>query len=84
MELRQGGESADWFFLAMAEWQMGDKDAARVWYDKAVNWMDTKQSDNEELLRFRAEAADLLGLAQPAKEQSAPASESPPQTEDDQ
>ena len=84
MELRQGGDSADWFFLAMAEWQMGDKDAARVWYDKAIDWMDTKQSDNEELFRFRAEAAQLLGLAQPAKEESTPASESPPRTEDDQ
>ena len=27
MELRKGGDSNDWFFLAMAHWQLGDKDA---------------------------------------------------------
>jgi tetratricopeptide (TPR) repeat protein len=30
MELRAGGNPADWHFLAMAEWQLGNKDAARV------------------------------------------------------
>ena len=25
MELTNGGESGDWFFLAMAHWQLGDK-----------------------------------------------------------
>lgn len=27
MELRQGGSSADWFFLAIAQWQLGIQDA---------------------------------------------------------
>src|SRR5262249_38530501 len=40
MELRQGGDSNDWFFLAMAHWQLGQKDKAREWYDRAVRWMD--------------------------------------------
>jgi WD40 repeat protein len=62
MELRQGGDSADWFFLAMAHWQLGDKDQARRWYDKAVAWMEKHQPKNEELRRFRAEAAELIGL----------------------
>ena len=34
MELRKGGDSLDWFFLAMAHWQLGDKDEARKWYDQ--------------------------------------------------
>jgi tetratricopeptide (TPR) repeat protein len=62
MELGEGGNSFDWFFLAMAHWQLGEKDKARQWYDRAVQWMDKNQPKNEELRRFRAEAAELLGL----------------------
>jgi tetratricopeptide (TPR) repeat protein len=62
MELGKGGESFDWFFLAMTHWQLGDKVEARKWYDQAVAWMDKNQPENEELRRFRAEAAELLGV----------------------
>ena len=62
MELRKGGDSTDWFFLAMAHWQLGDKPQARSWYDKAVQWMEKNQPKDEELIRFRAEAAALLGV----------------------
>ena len=46
----------------MAHWQLGDKPQARSWYDKAVPWMEKNQPKNEELVRFRAEAAALLGV----------------------
>ena len=62
MELRKGGDSFDWFFLAMAHWQLGDKGEARKWYDRAVVWLEKNQPGNEELLRFRAEAEQLLGV----------------------
>jgi tetratricopeptide (TPR) repeat protein len=62
MELRKGGDSFDWFFLAMAHWQLGDKDKSREWHDWAVQWMDKNQPTNDELRRFRAEAAELLEL----------------------
>jgi tetratricopeptide (TPR) repeat protein len=62
MELRKGGDSSDWFFLAMARWQLGDKDGARESYDQAVKWMETNAPENKELIRFRAEAAELLGV----------------------
>jgi hypothetical protein len=26
MELRNGGDSFDWFFLAMANWQLGERE----------------------------------------------------------
>ena len=52
----------DWFFLAMAHWQLSEKDKAREFYDRAVQWMDKNQPTNEELLRFRAEAAEQLGV----------------------
>jgi tetratricopeptide (TPR) repeat protein len=63
MALREGGDSGDWFFIAMARWQLGEKDAAREWYDKAVKWMEKNAPRSEELTRFRNEAAALLGAA---------------------
>ncbi len=68
MELRQGGDSFDWFFLAMAEEQLGHKDEARKWHGKAVEWMDKNRAKNDQLVRFRAEAEQLLGVTQPNPE----------------
>jgi Tfp pilus assembly protein PilF len=62
MQLSQGGRSEDWFFLAMAHWHLGDKRVSRSWYNKAVEWMKQNQPHNEELCRFRSEAAPLLGV----------------------
>jgi hypothetical protein len=62
MELRKGGDSFDWFFLAMANWQLGKKEEARKLYDKAVQWMDKNQPKDEELRRFRGEAEESLGI----------------------
>ena len=62
MQLIKGGNSMDWFFLAMAYQQLGEKEKARQWYDRAVQWMDKNQPKNEELRRFRREAAELLGV----------------------
>ena len=65
MELSAGGSSIDWFFLAMAHWQLGNEDEARQWYERAVKWMEEFQAADKELQRFRAEAEELLGcLAQ--------------------
>jgi len=62
MELRKSGDSNDWFFLAMAHWQLGDQDKVHKWYDRSVQWMDKNQPTNEELRRIRMEAAELLEL----------------------
>jgi hypothetical protein len=62
MQLGKGGNSGDWFFLAMTAWQEDNKEEARTWYDKAVRWMEQNAPRNEELQRFRAEAAALLGI----------------------
>ena len=62
MELRSVGDASDWLFLAMAHWQLKHTEEARRWYDKGTAWMEKKNSDDEELLRFRAEAAELLGI----------------------
>jgi hypothetical protein len=46
----------------MAHWQVGNKEQARKWYGRAVEWADKNQPANAQLLCFRAEAAELLGL----------------------
>ncbi len=61
MKLRKGGDSADWFFLAMAHWHLGDRNQARRWYGQAVQWMEKNRPEDQELRGFRAEAAELLG-----------------------
>ena len=66
MDLRNGGDAFNWFFLAMAYWQLDNKDEARKQFEKSVEWMDKNQPKNEELLRFCAEAAELLGISEPA------------------
>jgi eukaryotic-like serine/threonine-protein kinase len=62
MELRAGGDSSDWFFLAMLNWRRGDKEQARKWFDVSRAWTAKFAPKSEENLRFRAEAAAMLGL----------------------
>jgi serine/threonine protein kinase/TPR repeat protein len=70
IELRKGGDAIDCFFIAMAEQKSARPDEARKWYDKALEWMKAKAPRNKELIRFRAEAAETLGL--PPAEKSEP------------
>jgi serine/threonine protein kinase/Flp pilus assembly protein TadD len=50
------------FFLAMAHWQLGEKELARKEYEQAIEWMEKHQRQDEDLQRFRAEAETLLGI----------------------
>jgi Flp pilus assembly protein TadD len=61
-----GGGGADWFFLAMSHWQLGDKKEAERWYHQAAQWMEKYKPDDPEYRRFRTEAANLLGLKAPS------------------
>jgi tetratricopeptide (TPR) repeat protein len=63
IKLRPGGSSADGFFLAQACWRLGQRDQARAWFQRAVEWMDKRAPQDEELLRFRKEAKALLAEA---------------------
>jgi serine/threonine protein kinase len=60
--LQQGGDSADWLFLAMAQQKLGRSKEARTWYDKAVGRPQNHEPEGEEFARFRTEAEELLGL----------------------
>jgi serine/threonine protein kinase/tetratricopeptide (TPR) repeat protein len=76
VSLRSGGTPRDWLFLAMAHCQLDHPNEARQWYEKAVAWMDQNKPQDEELRRFRAEAAALLGIKDepvgPGKNQPTP------------
>ena len=65
MTLRRGGDSFDWFFLAVTELKLGRAAEARVWYDRAVEAFRQRAPQNEELYRFQVEAALALGLPKP-------------------
>jgi len=56
------GRSPNWttFFLAIAHCHLGQPIEARHWYDRAVAWMDQTQTKDEELLRVRTWAEELL------------------------
>jgi tetratricopeptide (TPR) repeat protein len=57
----KGGSPGQWLYLAMAHWQLGEKDQARQWYDRAAGRLERRPSDAE-LLRVQGEAAEVLGI----------------------
>jgi tetratricopeptide (TPR) repeat protein len=50
------------FLRAMAQWQLDKKKEAVGLYNEGVKWMQTNRPKDLELRRFRAEAAELLGI----------------------
>ena len=62
MRLRHGGDSFDWFFLAMAHYRLDHREEAWQWFHRAVLWSEKHRPSDEELRRFREEAEALLGL----------------------
>jgi serine/threonine protein kinase/Tfp pilus assembly protein PilF len=59
-QLQNGGQCADWLFLAMAYERLGHSSQARQWLDKAVAWIDQNHPVAEDLIRFRAEAEAVV------------------------
>ncbi|MBI2826222.1 MAG: protein kinase [Planctomycetia bacterium] len=58
--LRAGGEAWDWFYLAMAHWQLGQQEEARKWFAQGVVWAKTPRTLRQVRLLYE-EAAGLLG-----------------------
>jgi serine/threonine protein kinase len=54
-----GADSTNWLFLAMAQWQSGQREEARKNY--AIALRDRSKASDDEVCRFRAEAAELFG-----------------------
>ena len=65
MELRQGGNPDDWFFLAMIEHERDNAKEAARWFDMSVAWMNERKSLDADLLQAWSEAAKRLGRPGP-------------------
>ncbi len=63
--LTKGVDATNWFFLAMALWQQGDKDRSRAFFDQAVSWTKENHPENADLPAIWREAAVLLGQPGP-------------------
>jgi tetratricopeptide (TPR) repeat protein len=60
MSMEAGGSPFDWFFLAMAHWRLGNRELARTVFQRSVEWLADRKSQDDELRRIRAEAQELL------------------------
>ena len=58
-----GGSAWQWFFLAMAHWQLDNQAEAHKWFYRSISWMDEVQDSR--LSERQAEAAGLLRLPNP-------------------
>ena len=59
-EVLAGSEAAEKNQVLAA--QLGNKEEARAWYDRAAEWMVKNSPDDDELRRFRGEARQLLAI----------------------
>ena len=48
--MRKDGDGSDWLCLTLAHWQLGDKEAARGWYERASQWMREKRPERRPVL----------------------------------
>jgi tetratricopeptide (TPR) repeat protein len=63
MARAKGGDCWDWFLLAMVQWQVGEKEQARQWFDRAAKQMEEPRFSSSQVGRaLRAEAAKVLGI----------------------
>jgi hypothetical protein len=62
MGLREGGDSADWLFLAILRQRAGKTDEAREFFERSLKWNAEHRPNDPELRKFEAEAAEALGL----------------------
>lgn len=59
MQLRDGGDAIDWYFVAMVHHQLGDSQEASQWLARAITWQDEHDAENATLLRYHEEAKTL-------------------------
>jgi tetratricopeptide (TPR) repeat protein len=64
VQQHEGPENGAGFFLAMAQWRLGEKARAREQCEGAILWTVQYRPKDPELQRFHAEAVRLLGLEQ--------------------
>jgi tetratricopeptide (TPR) repeat protein len=63
MVLQNGGDGLDWYFVAMAHWQLGDKNRAAQFFHNAEDWKKNEHVGPDDLEGLDHEAASLLTRA---------------------
>jgi tetratricopeptide (TPR) repeat protein/tRNA A-37 threonylcarbamoyl transferase component Bud32 len=63
MVLQNGGDGLDWYFVAMAHWQLGDKNRAMQFFHDAEAWKENEHVGPDDLEGLDHEAASLLAQA---------------------
>jgi hypothetical protein len=56
------------------DWQLGDQNAARMSYYKALAWVERNQPVDPDVILLQTEAAELLGISE-----AAPSTDAAPQ-----
>ncbi len=64
MQLRDGGEAFDWFYLAMALQQLGQQEEAKKWFAQGAAWAQPPRNLRQVRLLLK-EAANVLGEPAP-------------------
>jgi tetratricopeptide (TPR) repeat protein len=62
--LQAGADIVHFLFMAMAHWQLGDKEQARKYYDQATKRIEKSNTGDIVLRHFQDEAAELMGIKQ--------------------
>jgi tetratricopeptide (TPR) repeat protein len=71
MALQHCGDALNWFLMALANLQMGEKDKARGAFGQAVAWMREHSPKHESFHQLWTEAAGLLGQPGPGAAEAA-------------
>ncbi len=58
----EGGDREHRMFLAMAHWQLRNSEKAREYYDQGVAWQEEQADLDDEQIRFRRMAEELMGI----------------------
>jgi tetratricopeptide (TPR) repeat protein len=68
----QHADASQYYFLAMAHWQLGHQREARSLYKKAISWMKLNQPNDPTVGQLGAEAARLTGSRSAASDTRSP------------
>jgi tetratricopeptide (TPR) repeat protein len=74
LQLAKSAEAFDYFPLAMAHQQLGQKEEAKKWYEQGMSWMAANKQHPfvAELALLRADAEALLGIQNPSPDKMSP------------
>ncbi len=61
VRLQGAGQIVDWLFLALANHKLGNEGEAKLWYERAGDWIATQSGTDPEVARFLADAKALFG-----------------------